>query len=333
MPRIAALGAVHHVISRFVDRSWQLAGEDERDAYLVRLGYALARTDWVLLGYALMSSHVHLVLEAGSGSLGAWAKSVHSRMARWLNGRHGRLGPVFADRPYAEVVEDCRVAHVLAYVHNNPVRARLVGWAGDCTWTSHRAYLGLEPARASLSVARGLERSGFGADGKGLLAFDGWVCASVADAPERATPLIRPARESARRHGGAHAEVGTPCRGADGISFPVVVPQGTNWHPRRLSITASDVITVVSDVTGVDARGRSSRDRRPAVTHARRVALAAWLRTDQTRAQMARALGIAASSASDLVNRQPGRVASTLIDEVMAELEVRHGEQRGEIPK
>ncbi len=94
MPRIAALGAVHHVISRFVDRSWQLAGEDERDAYLVRLGYALARTDWVLLGYALMSSHVHLVLEAGSGSLGGWAKSVPSRMARLLNARHDRLGPV-----------------------------------------------------------------------------------------------------------------------------------------------------------------------------------------------------------------------------------------------
>jgi len=326
-PRVAAHGAVHHVISRFVDRSWQLAGEDEREAYLGRLGYALARTDWVLLGYALMSSHVHLVLEAGSGPLGGWTKSVHSRMARWLNTRHGRLGPVFADRPYAEVVEDCRVAHVLAYVHNNPVRARLVGSARECSWTSHRAYLGLDPACASLSVARGLERSGFGADANGQIAFDRWVCDSAAQGPERVTPLLRQARESARRRGGAHVEVGTPSRGPDGVRFPVVVPHATTWHPRRLSITASDVIAVVCGVTGVDARGRSSRDRRPAVTHARRVALAAWLRTDQTRAQMARALGIAASAASGLVNKQPGRVASALVDEVMAELELRRGER------
>lgn len=161
---MVAIGTVHHVISRFVDRSWQLVGDVEREAYLARLGYALARTDWVLLGYALMSSHVHLVLEAGAGPLGSWTKSVHSRTARWLNARHGRLGPVFADRPYVEAVDDSRVPYLLAYVHNNPVRARLVGSADESSWTSHRAYLGLTSARAGLSTEQGLSRSGFGGD-------------------------------------------------------------------------------------------------------------------------------------------------------------------------
>lgn len=48
-------------------------------------------------------------------------------------------------RPYAELLEASRVPPVVAYVHNSPVRTRVVAWAGDTSWSSHRAYLGLEP--------------------------------------------------------------------------------------------------------------------------------------------------------------------------------------------
>lgn len=78
-------------------------------------------------------------------SLESRTKSTDSRMARWLNRRHRGLCAVFADRPYAELLAASRAPHVVAYVHNNPVRARLVTWAGDTSWSSHRAYLGLEP--------------------------------------------------------------------------------------------------------------------------------------------------------------------------------------------
>jgi len=42
---------------------------------LQRLGHAFERSDWMLLGYALMSSHLHLVLESGRGSIESWTKS------------------------------------------------------------------------------------------------------------------------------------------------------------------------------------------------------------------------------------------------------------------
>jgi hypothetical protein len=52
MPRMARRirFIMSSVISKFVDRSWQLVGDVERDAYLARFGYAPARTAWVLLG-------------------------------------------------------------------------------------------------------------------------------------------------------------------------------------------------------------------------------------------------------------------------------------------
>jgi hypothetical protein len=49
--------------------------------------------------YAVMSSHIHLLLVAGTSTFDFLIRRAHSGFARWLNRRQGRLGPVFAQRP------------------------------------------------------------------------------------------------------------------------------------------------------------------------------------------------------------------------------------------
>ena len=63
-------------------------------------------------------------------------------------------------------------------------------------------------------------------------------------------------------------------------------------------------------------------DHRPEVALARRVSLLAWARSGRARIEMARALGIGASSASDLVRLapQPERV-HTFVDRVWDRLQ------------
>jgi hypothetical protein len=313
-------GVVHHVISRFVDRSWQLAGDDERQEYLARLGHALSRSDWTLLGYALMSSHIHLVLESGDGSLEAWTKSVHSGMARWLNRRHSRLGPVFADRPYAEAVDATRVPHVLAYVHNNPVRAKLATWAGDSAWTSHRAYLGLACHSATLCVPRGLALSGYEADDEGRLAFDDWVraCSGAQVLPTR--DMVRRAWRAARETGGAVLELATPQITIDGPRFAVLAPRGAPVDRRRIDVTAHAVLAAVYGLSGTDPRGKSARDHRPIVARSRRAALRVWELAGRPRIEMARALGIGASAACRLAHARPERTPHELVRRVREQL-------------
>ncbi len=170
MPRFARLhtpGTVQHIISRFVNRAFRLRDDIERAEYLRRLDRALQPSDWRLVGYALMSSHVHLVMIAGSDPLAGWIHPVHVGLARWINKRQGTLGPVFSERPTTIVVGDDSLARLLAYVHNNPVRAGLVGAAQESSWTSHGAYLGSVPPVARLDVDFGLQRAGFGADQAG----------------------------------------------------------------------------------------------------------------------------------------------------------------------
>lgn len=172
MPRIARYtpaGEVHHVISRFVEERWFITTDDQRRHYLRLLGKALAKTDWSCLAFAIMSSHIHIAMIAGYRPSESWSRAVNGPFARWFNEMHERIGPMFAGRADMIIERTQRVAHLIAYIHNNPVRAGVVVRASESTWTSHRAYIG-EERLAWLDVDRGLALSGLSGN-----EIDEWV--------------------------------------------------------------------------------------------------------------------------------------------------------------
>jgi len=170
-PRHIAPGCVYHLISRFVDREWFIKREQERRDYLELLGRALTTSDWRCLAYAIMSNHIHLAMLAGAMALDEWLRRVHSPFADAMNRAYARIGPMFVRGPKALLVPSTEVGNVIAYIHNNPVRARLVDVASDSSWTSHRAYVGRAVVPRWLDIREGLARSGFGDPA----AFDAWV--------------------------------------------------------------------------------------------------------------------------------------------------------------
>lgn len=176
-PRCLVPGATYHLISRFVDREWFINQEEERDYYLRLLGRAIERSDWRLMAYAVMSNHIHLAAVVGQHKLDTWIRGVHSPFADTMNRTYGRIGGMFVRGPKAKFVEAEAVGSLIAYIHNNPVRAGLCDSAAGSRWTSHRAYVGASTRPAWLDVEEGMRRAGF-ADRR---AFDTWV-----GAPERA---------------------------------------------------------------------------------------------------------------------------------------------------
>ncbi|MFO0709863.1 MAG: transposase [Sandaracinus sp.] len=166
MPRTARLhcpGGVFHLVSRFVRDEWLLDRAGAREAYLQALAEAAARSSTTVLAYCLMSSHVHLVVVQGEAPLERFTKSLHGSFARWLNGSRSTRakGPVFAGRPRTTLVEEeTYLTQLVRYVHNNPVRARVVRSARNSTWSSHGAYIGRVPAPDWLHVGYVLERFG-----------------------------------------------------------------------------------------------------------------------------------------------------------------------------
>jgi REP element-mobilizing transposase RayT len=150
------------VVARFHDGRPLLDVAGSRAAYRDSLGRAISKGDAAVLAWCLMSTHVHLVLRLGRSPIGEILRSAHTAWAARLNRGAGRSGAALAGRPLTVLCEDGLLLELLRYVHNNPVRARLVARPHESPWTSHRALCGLEPAPSWLDADAVL--GAFGAD-------------------------------------------------------------------------------------------------------------------------------------------------------------------------
>jgi REP element-mobilizing transposase RayT len=112
------------------------------------------RYDIRVHGFALMPNHYHLMLETPGGRLSRAMSWLLSSFSRDLNRRHDWDGPVFRGRFHNRVVyRDEHWMHLLAYIHLNPVRARLAMKPEQAEWTSHAFYSGAEPTPEWLDSA------------------------------------------------------------------------------------------------------------------------------------------------------------------------------------
>lgn len=161
-PRSIVPQVLVHVRSRFVDGRFEF-DDRARSLYLERLDRVLADSDWVLISFALMSSHLHLGVISGHSDLGSWLHPLNTWIAGWLSARRRTrsphtLGQVFGDRPGTNLLPLERAFPLISYHHNNPVEAGVVTQARQSSWTSHLQYIGSETQHVSaLDTERGLE--------------------------------------------------------------------------------------------------------------------------------------------------------------------------------
>ncbi len=156
-PRPIGGGITYHAMARGNDRRQVFTSDDDRHDFLHRLGRVSARHGWRCLAYCLMGNHFHLVVTTPTPSLPDGMRDLLGGFARSANHRNGSTGHLFGDR-YREVVVDSdrQLAAVIAYVLDNPVRARLVTSCDQWRWSSCSALLGLEPAPSFLHVVDAL---------------------------------------------------------------------------------------------------------------------------------------------------------------------------------
>ncbi|HET8761479.1 MAG TPA: transposase [Nitrospiria bacterium] len=141
-PRIEYPGALYHVIARGNQRRDVFHDDMDRLRYLARLRAYKERYGFRLYAYALMTNHVHLLLEPQQTGLSKIMQGLHQSYTQGYNRRYCAVGHVFQGR-YQAILCD-RDAYLLAlvrYIHLNPVRARLVRDPADYPWSGHRAYL------------------------------------------------------------------------------------------------------------------------------------------------------------------------------------------------
>lgn len=159
-PRSHLPGAVFHLTARTQGREpWFTEGLRPRIAETI--AWSLGVSDALLLAWAIMPNHLHLVVRQGGWSLGRVMHPVLHRAAILVRRVHGVEGHVF-ERRFRDraCLDPDYVRNAIVYAHLNPVRAGLVRSPIDYAWTSHTMYVGAagEPScmNGVLSVESGL---------------------------------------------------------------------------------------------------------------------------------------------------------------------------------
>src|SRR5260370_40110639 len=133
-------GLVYHVLNRANARMPLFGKAGDYDAFERVLGEAHARYGTRILAYCVLPNHWHLVLwPQRDGELSrfvGWLTLTHTQ--RWHAHRHSAgSGHLYQGRFKSfPVQEDDHLLTVLRYGDRNPLRANLVGAAGEWHWAS-----------------------------------------------------------------------------------------------------------------------------------------------------------------------------------------------------
>ena len=113
--------------------------------FLDTVGETVDQFGFEVHAWSLMPNHYHLLVRTPLGNLSRCMRHLNATYTQRLNRIHDWDGPLFRGRFHSQLVTDERyLRYLIAYIHLNPVRARLVNRPDDECWSSHRALVGVE---------------------------------------------------------------------------------------------------------------------------------------------------------------------------------------------
>lgn len=109
------------------------------------------KTKMKIYGWCLMSNHVHLLIKEGNEDLSTTMKRIGVSFVLYYNWKYETSGHLFQDRFKSENVEnDQYLVTVVRYIHQNPLKARIVKRMEEWGWSSCRDYYGRDDGRGGL---------------------------------------------------------------------------------------------------------------------------------------------------------------------------------------
>ena len=158
-PRVVVVDIPHHVTQRGNARQVILATDADRLTYLALLREYAPLYGLSLLGYCLMSNHVHLIaVPHHQTALAQSLKQAHGRYATYWNGRQSLSGHVWQGRFYSCPLDEKHLWEALRYVERNPVRAGMMEQPQPWPWSSAAAHCGLASPDPMLEMQRWSQR-------------------------------------------------------------------------------------------------------------------------------------------------------------------------------
>lgn len=152
-PRVVAAGVAHHITQRGNAGCLVFDTNADRLVYLRLLKEYCQLHALSVLGYCLMSNHVHLVaIPQRPDSMARALRYTNGRYAAYLNTRQSTSGHLWQGRYYSCPLEGRHLWAALRYTERNPTRAGMVTQPEQYAWSSASAHCGATDERAVLDL-------------------------------------------------------------------------------------------------------------------------------------------------------------------------------------
>ncbi|MCD6578417.1 transposase, partial [bacterium] len=135
----------YHVISRGQRKNPLFFSPDDRKKYFEILNKLLIETDIDIYAYSLMTNHVHFDIFRNNYPIQIFMKRLNTTYAIYFNKKYNLIGHVFQGRYISKIVLDERqLIYLIKYIHLNALRAGIVEYPGDYSYSSARFYEGFK---------------------------------------------------------------------------------------------------------------------------------------------------------------------------------------------
>lgn len=130
---------VYHVMIRGINQAQLFYDDDDKWAFLDRLGRYKGECGFSLYAWCLMGNHAHLLVKADMDTLSSAMKRLQLSYSSYYGRKYDRSGYLFQGRFRSKPVDDeAYFLAVLRYIHRNPLEA-----GGKIReWTSFDEYMG-----------------------------------------------------------------------------------------------------------------------------------------------------------------------------------------------
>ncbi|WP_347491613.1 transposase [Desulfoscipio sp. XC116] len=108
--------------------------------------------EYSILAYCLMDNHVHLLIKEGTDQIDRAMKRIGVSYVYYFNKLYERICYLFQDRFRSEPINDERyLMAAVRYIHNNPVKVKMVKEPVGYRWSSYNEYVNKENIGAGLT--------------------------------------------------------------------------------------------------------------------------------------------------------------------------------------
>lgn len=141
-PRNVFSNGFFHIVCQGLNKEFIFSKSISKNYYLQLINKYSNKFSVTIIAYCIMDNHVHLLLYCNDISdISTMMKLTNTLFASFYNKIHNRVGYVFKDRFYSEIIKNEKHLYsCIQYIHMNPVKANIIDKAENYSFSSCRDY-------------------------------------------------------------------------------------------------------------------------------------------------------------------------------------------------